>query len=60
MPLLAWWEAAWRSEAALARRLSSEARAALALDDAEVTADAVFAGLERRRLRVSQDQQAPE
>jgi SAM-dependent methyltransferase len=59
-PILAWWRDAWGGDAALARRFASEARAALPLDGDEITGEAVFAGLEWRRLRVSQDQQAPE
>ncbi len=58
-PMIKWWEQAWEADPALARRFASEARAALPLDG-EATPDAIFAGLEWRRLRVQQDQQAPE
>jgi SAM-dependent methyltransferase len=58
-PIIQWWDAAWRADPALARQFAAEARAALPLEG-DVTPDAVFAGLEWRRLRVRQDQQAPE
>jgi SAM-dependent methyltransferase len=58
-PIIQWWDAAWRADPALARQFAAEARAALPLDG-DATPDAVFAGLEWRRLRVRQDQQAPE
>lgn len=58
-PLLGWWEAAWGSDPALASRFAAEARAALPIEG-EVSGAAVFAGLEWRRLRVQQDQGAPE
>jgi SAM-dependent methyltransferase len=58
-PILAWWEEAWNADPALAARFGVEARAALPIDGA-ITPDAVFAGMERRRLRLQQDQQPPE
>jgi protein-L-isoaspartate O-methyltransferase len=58
-PLLNWWRLAWDSDPALARRFAAEARAALPIDE-EVNGATVFAGLEWRRLRVQQDQGAPE
>ena len=58
-PIIRWWEEAWHADPALARRFAAEARATLPVDGA-ATPDAVFAGLEWRRLRVRQDQQAPE
>jgi SAM-dependent methyltransferase len=58
-PIIQWWDAAWQADPALARQFAAEARAALPLDG-DATPDAVFAGLEWRRLRVRQDQQAPE
>jgi len=54
-----WWTEAWNSDPALASRFETEARAALPIQGT-VTMDKVFAGLEWRRLRVQQDQQAPE
>jgi SAM-dependent methyltransferase len=58
-PILAWWKDAWETNAALAARFEAEAKAALPIEG-HATPDAVFAGLEWRRLRVQQDQQAPE
>lgn len=58
-PILGWWRAAWVADAALADRFWAEARAALPIG-ADASLEAAFAGLEWRRLRVSQDQQAPE
>jgi SAM-dependent methyltransferase len=58
-PILDWWRAAWEADSALAARFSAEAQSALPLD-AHFSLDAVFSGLEWRRLRVQQDQQAPE
>ncbi len=56
---IAWWEAAWLADPALANRFAVEARAALPVGD-QLTAEAVFGGLEWRRLRVQQDQRPPE
>jgi SAM-dependent methyltransferase len=58
-PILAWWKNAWETNGALAARFEAEAKAALPIEG-QATPDAVFAGLEWRRLRVQQDQQAPE
>jgi SAM-dependent methyltransferase len=58
-PILAWWDEAWNADPALAARFGLEARAALPIDGA-LTPDAVFAGMEWRRLRLQQDQQPPE
>ncbi len=58
-PILAWWEVAWNADPALAPRFGMEARAALPIEG-DVTLDAVFAGMEWRRLRLQQDQQPPE
>jgi hypothetical protein len=58
-PILAWWRMAWTSDAALATRFAAEAQSALPIDG-EASPDAVFDGLEWRRLRLRQDQQAPE
>ena len=58
-PIMAWWQTAWDADAALADRFWAEAKAALPID-ANASYEAAFAGLEWRRLRISQDQQAPE
>lgn len=58
-PILTWWHTAWGADPGLAERFWAEARAALPIG-ADASFDAAFAGLEWRRLRVSQDQQAPE
>jgi hypothetical protein len=58
-PILAWWQTAWQANPALLSRFEAEVRSALPIEG-EVTGSAVFAGLEWRRLRVQQDQQAPE
>jgi SAM-dependent methyltransferase len=58
-PILTWWLVAWDADPGLAERFWAEARAALPIG-ADASFDAAFAGLEWRRLRVSQDQQAPE
>lgn len=58
-PILAWWRTAWDAAPGLAERFWAEARAALRIG-VDASFDAAFAGLEWRRLRVSQDQQAPE
>ncbi|UHC17813.1 methyltransferase domain-containing protein [Methylobacterium currus] len=58
-PILAWWQTSWDADPGLAERFWAEARAALPIG-ADASFDAAFAGLEWRRLRVSQDQQAPE
>ncbi len=58
-PILTWWRAAWDADAALADRFWAEARATLPIA-ADSSYEAAFAGLEWRRLRVSQDQQPPE
>jgi hypothetical protein len=58
-PILAWWHTAWAADPALEERFWAEARAALPIG-ADASFDTAFAGLEWRRLRVSQDQQAPE
>ena len=58
-PILTWWRAAWDTDAALADRFWAEARAALPIA-ADTSYEAVFTGLEWRRLRVGQDQQPPE
>lgn len=58
-PILAWWQTAWNADAALADRFWAEAKAALPID-AYALYEAACAGLEWRRLRISQDQQAPE
>ena len=58
-PILTWWRAAWDADPGLAERFWAEARAALPIG-ADASFDSAFAGLEWRRLRVSQDQQAPE
>jgi hypothetical protein len=58
-PILAWWDEAWNADPALAARFGLEARVTLPIDGA-VTPDAVFAGMEWRRLRLQQDQQPPE
>lgn len=47
------------ADAALAARFVAQARAARPLAES-LTPEAIFAGLEWRRLRVRQDQQAPE
>ena len=57
-PMLAWWDEAWSSSPVLAQRFEAEARATLPIDGA-VSTEAVFAGMEWRRLRVEQDQLAP-
>ncbi|MGT2481243.1 methyltransferase domain-containing protein [Methylobacterium oryzae CBMB20] len=58
-PILTWWRAAWDADPALAARFWAEARAGLPIE-ADFSYEAAFAGLEWRRLRVSQDQQPPE
>lgn len=58
-PILTWWHAGWNADPGLTERFWAEARAALPIG-ADASFDAAFAGLEWRRLRVSQDQQAPE
>lgn len=57
--VLAWWEAAWMSDPALADRFGREAAAALPVVNVASTED-VFAALEWRRLRLRQDQQVQE
>jgi hypothetical protein len=47
------------SDAVLAGRFAAEPRAALPIEG-ELSEEAVFAGLEWRRLRIQQDQNAPE
>lgn len=56
--VLTWWDQAWSASPALATRFDAEARATLPIEGA-VSPDAVFAGMEWRRLRVEQDQLAP-
>lgn len=58
-PILRWWSEAWIRDPTLETRFKAEASAALPVDGNN-SPDAVFAGLEWRRLRVQQDQQAPE
>lgn len=58
-PILGWRRAAWIADAALTDRFWAEARVALPIV-ADASLETAFAGLEWRRLRVSQDQQAPE
>jgi hypothetical protein len=58
-PILDWWREAWISEPILSQRFEIEARVALPIEGS-ATLENVFAGLEWRRLRVQQDQQAPE
>lgn len=53
-PILTWWRAAWDADLGLAERFWAEARAALPIG-ADASFDAAFAGIEWRRLRVSQD-----
>jgi SAM-dependent methyltransferase len=55
---LDWWEKAWLANPALAERFAAEARAALPIER-EASPDAVFSGMEWRRLRVEHDQQPP-
>ncbi len=57
--ILAWWDQAWSANPVLNAQFKAEARAALPIEGA-VDGAAVFSGLEWRRLRVRQDQQAPE
>jgi SAM-dependent methyltransferase len=57
--MLEWWGDTWLSVPALSARFEAEARAALPLQGA-LSPEAVFAGLEWRRLRLRQDQSAPE
>jgi hypothetical protein len=52
-----WWRNAWGGDAALYTRFT--ARAALPLDN-DHSLEAIFAGMEWKRLRVQQDQQPPE
>ena len=56
--ILDWWNRSWLSDAALAPRFEAEAVSALPLTG-RPTPEAVFTGLEWRRLRVQQDQQPP-
>ncbi len=53
-----WWSQAWNVDAALAARFAYEAQAALPIEG-ELNSEAVFAGMEWRRLRVQQDQAPP-
>ena len=57
--ILDWWREAWISDPALKQRFETEAKAALPLEG-PVTSEKIFAGMEWRRLRIQQDQQAPE
>jgi protein-L-isoaspartate O-methyltransferase len=57
--IVGWWEAAWRSDLVLGGRFDREAAAALPVPFGAVSED-VFAALEWRRPRLSQDQQIPE
>jgi hypothetical protein len=57
--IVGWWEATWRSDLALGKRFDREAAAALPVPFGAVSED-VFAALEWRRLKLSQDQQIPE
>ncbi|MER2216838.1 hypothetical protein [Methylobacterium brachiatum] len=58
-PILERWRAAWNADAAFADWFWAETRTALSIG-ADASLESAFAGLEWRRLRVSQDQQAPE
>lgn len=58
-PIVEWWREAWCADEALAERFVAEARAALPIEGA-ASPETVFAGMEWRRLRVRQDQGAPE
>ncbi|WP_158811487.1 HNH endonuclease domain-containing protein [Beijerinckia sp. L45] len=53
-----WWAEAWHSDPALAGRFAAEANASLPIEG-EADPQAVFAGMEWRRLRVQQDQAPP-
>lgn len=57
--IIAWWEEAWRRDAALGARFAREVSAALPVDGAAPSAD-VFSALEWRRLRLRQHQQIVE
>ena len=57
--IVAWWEEAWRADAALGERFDREVAATLPVPTG-AESDEIFAGLEWRRLRLRQDQQVPE
>lgn len=57
--ILTWWTSAWDADPALGSRFHREAAAALAVTPS-ASPDQLFAGLEWRRLRLSQDQQVQE
>lgn len=56
--VLDWWGRAWMADPVLASRFSRESEAAFSLD--QTTPEAIFAGLEWRRLRLRHEQQVPE
>jgi SAM-dependent methyltransferase len=58
-PIITWWREAWLGNPALSARFQAEARVALPLQ-ASISEEAVFAGMQWRRLRLAQDQMAPE
>jgi hypothetical protein len=57
--MVAWWEAAWRTDPVLSQRFDREVAAALPVPS-DARSDDVFAALEWRRLHVRQDQQVEE
>ncbi len=57
-PIIAWWTDAWNAVPVLASRFALEARAALPITG-NADAEAVFAGMEWRRLRIEMDQAPP-
>jgi hypothetical protein len=57
--IIGWWSDAWLGDRALAERFRREVVAALPVQNADDPVD-VFDGLSWRRLRLRQDQQAPE
>ena len=56
--IIDWWSESWNADPALANRFASETKAALPIDGAS-DLEAVFAGMEWRRLRIQQDQAPP-
>ena len=58
-PIITWWREAWLGNPALSARFQAEARVALPLQ-ASASEEAIFAGMQWRRLRLAQEQMAPE